>query len=359
MIHFHPLAIKEVRQETEDCVSLAFEVPDELKDTFKFQQGQSLTVRTHLNGEEVRRTYSLCSSPLDNEWRVAVKKVDGGAFSSFANTNLKKGDVLEVMPPVGKFFTPLNPAQQKHYVAIAAGSGITPILSIINTTLRTEPNSSFTLIYGNRTRSSIIFKEELEALKNKFMKRFTLHHILSREQPDAPIYYGRIDKEKCELLFNKLIDLKNIDEYFICGPEELIFCVRDFLQQKGIDKSHIHFELFTIPGEKSSVAKPLSIDKKDEGPRSNISVKLDGVMFDFELGTKSQSILDAALAQGADLPYACKGGVCCTCRAKLVEGQVEMEVNYGLEQDEIDQGFILTCQSRPLTPRVIVDFDVR
>jgi ring-1,2-phenylacetyl-CoA epoxidase subunit PaaE len=359
MIHFHPLAIKNVRQETEDCVSLAFDVPEELKDTFRFQQGQSLTMRTRLNGEEVRRTYSLCSSPLDNEWRVAIKKVEGGLFSSFANDKLKKGDVLEVMPPVGKFFTALNPQQQKNYVAIAAGSGITPVLSIISTTLRTEPNSTFTLVYGNRTRSSIIFKEELEALKNKFMDRFTLHHILSREQPDAPIYYGRIDKEKCELLFTRLINLRNVHEYFICGPEAMIFCVRDFLEQKGVDKSHIHFELFTIPGEKSSVAKPLQANKNDEGPRSSISVKLDGLLFDFELGMNSQSILDAALAQGADLPYACKGGVCCTCRAKLVEGQVEMEVNYGLEEDEIAQGFILTCQSRPKTPRVVVDFDVR
>jgi ring-1,2-phenylacetyl-CoA epoxidase subunit PaaE len=359
MIHFHPLAIKNVRQETEDCVSLAFDVPEELKDTFRFQQGQSLTMRTQLNGEEVRRTYSLCSSPLDNEWRVAIKKVEGGLFSSFANDKLKKGDVLEVMPPVGNFFTALNPQQQKNYVAIAAGSGITPVLSIISTTLRTEPNSTFTLVYGNRTRSSIIFKEELEALKNKFMDRFTLHHILSREQPDAPIYYGRIDKEKCELLFTRLINLRNVHEYFICGPEAMIFCVRDFLEQKGVDKSHIHFELFTIPGEKSSVAKPLQANKNDEGPRSSISVKLDGLLFDFELGMNSQSILDAALAQGADLPYACKGGVCCTCRAKLVEGQVEMEVNYGLEEDEIAQGFILTCQSRPKTPRVVVDFDVR
>ncbi len=359
MIHFHPLAIKEVRQETEDCVSLAFDVPDELKNTFSYQQGQSLTFRIRLNGEEVRRTYSLCSSPLDNEWRVAIKKVEGGVFSSFANTILKRGDVLEVLPPVGKFFTELDPQQKKHYLAIAAGSGITPILSIINTTLRTEPASSFTLIYGNRTRASIIFKEELEALKNKFMDRFTLHHILSRDQPDAPIYYGRIDKPKCELLFTKLINMSKVNEYFLCGPEEMIFCVKDFLEQKGIHKQHIHFELFTIPGEKSSVAKPLSANKKDEGPKSSISVKLDGVLFDFELGMNDQSILDAALAQGADLPYACKGGVCCTCRAKLVEGQVEMEVNYGLEQDEIERGFILTCQSRPQTQRVIVDFDVR
>ncbi|HYF32275.1 MAG TPA: 1,2-phenylacetyl-CoA epoxidase subunit PaaE [Chitinophagaceae bacterium] len=359
MIHFHPLTIKEVRQETDDCVSLAFDVPDELKNTFSFQQGQSLTMRTNLNGEEVRRTYSLCSSPLDHEWRVAIKEVNGGLFSTYANKKLRKGDVLEVMPPVGKFNTPLNPQQQKHYVAIAAGSGITPILSIINTTLRTEPRSSFTLFYGNRTRSSIIFKEELEALKNKFMNRFTLHHILSREQPDAPIYYGRIDEKKCDVLFTRLIDIRKADEFFLCGPEQMIFCVKDFLEKQGIDKSRIHFELFTIPGEKSSVAAPTRVAKKDEGPKSSISVKLDGVLFDFELGNQGLSILDAALAQGADLPYACKGGVCCTCRAKLIEGQVEMEVNYGLEEDEIEQGFILTCQSHPKTPKVVVDFDVR
>ncbi|MGB8191329.1 MAG: 1,2-phenylacetyl-CoA epoxidase subunit PaaE [Chitinophagaceae bacterium] len=359
MIHFHSLAIKEVRQETDDCVSLAFDIPEELKDKFRFSQGQSLTMRTKLNGEEVRRTYSLCSSPLDSEWRVAIKKVDGGVFSSYANEQLRQGDVLDVMPPVGKFYTPLNPQQQKHYVAVAAGSGITPILSIINTTLRTEPNSSFSLVYGNKTRASIIFKEELDALKNKFINRFTIHHILSREQPDAPVYYGRIDKEKCGILFTKLIDIKKADEFFICGPEEMIFCVKDFLEQQGIDKSHIHFELFTIPGEQSSVAKPKRTVATDQGPKSSISVKLDGVMFDFELGTQEKSILDAALDQGADLPYACKGGVCCTCKAKLVEGEVRMEVNYGLEEDEIDQGYILTCQSRPQTPRVVVDFDVR
>lgn len=359
MIHFHPLVIKEVRRETDDCVSLAFDVPEELKDTFSFKQGQSLTMRAKLNGEEVRRTYSLCSSPLDNEWRVAIKKVNGGLFSSYANKQLRKGDVLEVMPPVGKFNTPLDPQQQKHYVAIAAGSGITPILSIISTTLRTEPRSSFTLFYANRTRASIIFKEELEALKNKFMHRFTMHNILSREQPDAPIYYGRIDQKKCEMLFTKLIDLRTADEFFVCGPEQMIFCVKEFLEQKGIDKSHIHFELFTIPGEKSSVAAPARKQEQDEGPKSKISVKLDGVLFDFELGSKGQSILEAALAKGADLPYACKGGVCCTCRAKLVEGEVEMEVNYGLEEDEIQQGFILTCQSHPKTSKVVVDFDVR
>ncbi|HYE55559.1 MAG TPA: 1,2-phenylacetyl-CoA epoxidase subunit PaaE [Chitinophagaceae bacterium] len=360
MIHFHPLFIKDIRRETDECVSIAFDVPDNVRDKYLYTQGQSLTIRTILNGQEVRRTYSLCSSPLDNEWRIAVKKVEGGLFSTFANHELEVGDMLEVMPPVGKFYTPLDPRQKKHYVAIAAGSGITPVLSIISTTLRTEPASTFTLVYGNRTRSSIIFKEELDALKNRFMNRFTVHHILSREQADAPVYFGRIDGPKCDLLFSKLVDLENVDEFFICGPEQMIFCVRDFLEKKGIEKNKIHFELFTIPGERSSVVKrDSSLNKTNQGPVSRISVKLDGILFDFDLGMQGQSILDAALAQGADLPYACKGGVCCTCKARLLEGKVQMEVNYGLEPDEIEQGFILTCQSHPLTPVVSVDFDVR
>ena len=359
MIHFHPLKIKEIRRETDDCVSILFDIPNEYRDQFAFRQGQSLTMRTRLNGEEVRRTYSICSSPLDKEWRVAVKKVEGGLFSSFANDQLKSGDVLEVMPPVGKFYTDLHPSHTKNYLAVAAGSGITPVLSIIKTTLLTEPNSSFTLLYGNRSRSSIIFKEELEALKNKFMDRLTMHHILSREVTDAPIYHGRINKEKCELLFGKLIDLAAIDDCFICGPEEMIFGVKQFLESKQFDKKHIHFELFTTPGQKTYSGKSVPSQAVEKGPTSKIKVKLDGVIFDFELSQKGETILDAALNQGADLPFACKGGVCCTCRAKLVQGEVQMDVNYGLEEDEIEAGFILTCQSHPKTPEVFVDFDER
>ena len=197
-------------------------------------------MRTNLNGEEIRRTYSICSSPLDKEWRVAVKKVEGGVFSSHANDQLRKGDVLEVMPPVGKFYTELHPTNKKNYLAFAAGSGITPVLSIIKTTLLTEPNSSFTLVFGNRNRASIIFKEELEALKNKFIDRLTIHHILSREVTDVPIYHGRITEEKCATLFDKLVDLETINEYFICGPEKMIFSVKNFLESKGIEKKHIH-----------------------------------------------------------------------------------------------------------------------
>lgn len=357
-IHFHQLTVKEVRKETEDCVSVLFEIPDNLKKDFLFQQGQSLTMRKMLNNEDVRRTYSICSSPLDNEWRVAIKKVDGGLFSSFANTDLKKGDVLEVMQPVGKFYVALDPSHKKNYLAIAAGSGITPLLSIIKTTLRTEPQSSFTLIYGNKNRSSIIFFEELEGLKNKYLQRFNFINILSRERTDATINFGRINADKLNEL-EKLVDYSSFNEAFICGPEEMIFTTKDYLEAKGIDKKKIHFELFTTPGQKKSgvVSRESGVDS---GPKSKISIKLDGRSFDFDLSLTSDiTILDAALKQGADLPFACKGGVCCTCKAKLLEGQVSMDVHWGLEDEEVEQGYILTCQSHPKTEKVVVDFDIK
>lgn len=359
MIHFHTLAVKQIKKETDDCVSITFEVPEELRDTFRFKQGQSITLRTKVNGEEVRRTYSICSSPFDETLRVAVKKVEGGLFSSYANEQLQPGDYLDVMPPVGNFFTPLHPGQKKNYVGFAAGSGITPLLSLIKTTLLTEPQSSFTLVYGNRSKGGIIFKEELEALKDKFINRFRVYHILSREKTEAEINYGRIDRTKCEALFSKLIDLSSCDEFFLCGPEEMIFSVRDYLREKGVKKEHIHFELFTIPGQKKSTVDTAGNEKTEEGPQARISVKLDGIQFDFPLSFHGASILDAALKQGADLPYACKGGVCCTCKAKLVEGQVSMDENWGLEEEEVEKGFILTCQSHPTTEKVMVDFDIK
>ena len=359
MIHFHSLQVKKLTQETEDCVSISFRVPEELKDTFRFIQGQNLTIKKIINGEEVRRNYSICSSPLDGELKVAVKKMEGGIFSTYANEELREGDYLETLPPTGTFYTELKKENKKNYVAFAAGSGITPLLSIIKTTLATELKSSFTLVYGNRTKASIIFKEELEALKDKYLTRFRVYHILSREKTDLPLTSGRIDQGKCALYFDKLISLKNTDEIFICGPEELIFCVRDFLLEKNFPKEHIHFELFTIPGQKKSTVDTEKIEVDEEGERAKVSVKLDGILFDFDLAYNGHSILDAALKQGADLPYACKGGVCCTCKAKLQQGEVEMDVNWGLEQDEIDRGFILTCQSHPRTETVVVDFDVK
>lgn len=358
-IHFHPLSIKEVKKETADCITVLFDVPPALTTAFQFTQGQSLTMRTMINSEEVRRTYSICSSPLEKQLRVAIKKVEGGLFSTFANEQLKKSDILEVMPPVGRFYTTLDPAHQKNYTAFASGSGITPILSIIKTTLATEPNSSFTLVYGNKNRSSIIFLEELEALKNKYINRFNLIHLLSREKTDADINFGRITKEKCSQLFQKLIDLTTTDEFFICGPEDMIFSVKDFLLANNVDEKKIHFELFTTPGQQKAASHMPQAASK-EGPQSNITVKLDGRSFDFTIPTNSDTtILDAAMQQGADVPYACKGGVCCTCKARLLEGEVSMDVHWGLEQEEIEQGYILTCQSHPKTEKVVVDFDVK
>ena len=357
-IHFYPLRIKKINKETDQCVSVEFEVPESLANSFQFKQGQSLTMRTTLGGEEVRRTYSLCSSPLDKNWKVAIKKVEGGLFSSFANENLKEGDELDVMEPVGKFYTELDPNNKKNYLAFAAGSGITPVISIIKTTLRTEPDSNFTLVYGNRSRSSIIFFEELEGLKNKFIDRFNFINILSRERTEIPINFGRLDIGKLTEL-EKLIDYKKMDEIFICGPEEMIFCVKNFLEQKDISEKKIHFELFTTSGQKTSNVKRQT-SKTEEGPVSKISVKVDGRSFDFDLSLNSDTtILDAALKQGADLPFACKGGMCCTCKAKLIEGEVEMDVHWGLEHEEIELGYILTCQSHPKTEKVMVDFDIK
>jgi ring-1,2-phenylacetyl-CoA epoxidase subunit PaaE len=358
MIHFHSLRIKKVEKETDECVSIEFDVPEELKEIFQFKQGQNLTIKKIFNGEELRRNYSICTSPFDNKLKVAVKKSEGGVFSTWANQELKADDILEVLPPTGKFYTELNPSKKKNYVAFAAGSGITPILSIIKTTLITERKSEFTLVYGNRTKNSIIFKEELEALKDKFIDRFRIYHILSRELTDTEINNGRIDVDKLELLFSKLINIKICDEFFVCGPEEMIFCIKGYLEGKGIANDKIHFELFTVPGQKQTANdKRQSEILKEEGPKAKVSVKLDGIMFDFDLPYESESILDAALKQGADLPYACKGGVCTTCKAKLIEGQVSMDVNWGLEPDEVQKGYILTCQSHPQTDRIIVDFD--
>ena len=357
-VHFHTLTVKEVRSETADCVSLAFDVPENLQSEFVFEQGQNITIKKEIDGEEIRRSYSICSAPFEKELRVAVKKVDGGKFSTYANSTLKAGDALDILPPTGRFNTKLQVTNHKQYLAFAAGSGITPVISIIKTTLQAEPASSFTLVFGNRGRHSIIFFEELEGLKNKYLNRFNFINILSREKTDAPINSGRIDLNKLTEL-NKLVDYKNTDEFFICGPEEMIFCVKEFLEASGIAQKKIHFELFTTPGQKESAVVSRQPAAGSGEPSSKITVKLDGRSFDFDLGFNGQNILDAALKQGADLPFACKGGVCCTCKAKLLEGQVEMDVNWGLEHEEVQQGFILTCQSHPTTEKVVVDFDIK
>jgi ring-1,2-phenylacetyl-CoA epoxidase subunit PaaE len=360
--HFRTLRIEDVRRETPDCVSVAFAIPPVFREEFSYRQGQNITLRVKMDGQEVRRSYSICSSPLENELRVAIKKVPGGLFSTYANEQLQKGQEIEVLPPSGKFYTELLPGSSKQYLAFAAGSGITPILSLIKTTLAVESGSHFTLVYGNRHRPSILFREELEALKNRYIDRLSLHHILSREQMDIPLNQGRIDAGKCSELCDRLIDLHRVDEVFLCGPEEMIFTVKSWLEEKGVRPAAIHFELFhTLDGGRPRNGGGQVVATSREvgvGQRvSKVTVRLDGISHDFDLPFDGSSLLDAALMEGVDLPFACKGGVCCTCRAKLAEGRVEMDINYALEADELTAGFILTCQSHPRTERVIVDFD--
>lgn len=311
-----------------------------------------------IGDEDVRRSYSICTAPFEDELRVAVKKTDYGLFSRFANEQLKIGDELEVLPPTGKFYTEVHEANRKRYLAIAAGSGITPVISILKTTLKAEPHSEFILVYGNRSRGSIIFLEELEGLKNKYLNRFTLIHILSREKTDAPINSGKINSGKLEEL-SRLIDYSALDEIFICGPEEMILATELFLTQHGIPQRKIHFELFTTPGGKQQAIANPKPELTGQELKSRITIKADGRSFDFELALDGDTILNAALKQGADLPFACKGGVCASCRAKLVEGKVEMEMNWALEPEEVQQGYILTCQSHPATEKVVIDFDNR
>ena len=350
---YYPLKVSKIEKTTNDCSILTFDVTEELKKEFEFIQGQYLTLRTELEGEDIRRSYSLCSSPLDDEWKVAVKKIEEGRFSTYANDVLKEGDILEVLPPNGRFYKEAEKDAKKTYVAFAAGSGITPIHSIIKTLLKEEPNSSFKLFYLNRTVQSMILREEIEGLKNQYLGRFELYHFLTKEERDAPLFNGRFTDEKLTSISEKLLDINAVDDYFICGPTEMIFLIRDFLMAQGIDEKRIHFELFNTP---SSDKKKKNIDKNNSDI-SEVTVIINGVKAAFEMTQGGESILDAALRNNADLPFACKGGVCCTCKALLVDGEAPMEVNYALEKEEVEQGYILTCQSVPKSKTLLVDFD--
>jgi len=358
MSRFYSLVVKEVRRETEDTVSLTFELPEQEKEHFQFIQGQYLTLKKDIEGEDVRRSYSICSA-IGEELRVAIKKVDGGLFSSFANELLQSGDILDVMPPLGKFNVPIDPLQQRHYVLFAAGSGITPIISILKTVLRDEPLSTVTLFYGNRRFSTIVFRDELEDLKDKYLGRFRLFHVLSQEYTDLPLFSGRINAEKCQLIFKSVLQLDQCDEFFICGPEPMIHDVSDFLKNAGVEESNFHFELFTSPkGNLWKERKDSIIAPEDQSKVSRVQVTIDGNSIQFDLAYGGKPILDAALEQGADMPFSCKGGVCRTCMAKLEKGTVKMEANYSLEPGELEQGYILTCQSHPTSENCEVNYDV-
>ena len=358
MARFETLVVKQVRRETPDCVSIALDVPAALRDSFQFLPGQYVTLRKDFNGEEVRRSYSICSAPSEQVLRIGVKEVPNGQFSAYANRVLQPGDALDVMPPLGKFIVQANTANKKNYVAFAAGSGITPILSIMKTVLETEPKSQFTLFYGNRQKASIIFREEIEYLKNVYTERLSIFHILSGEELGAELFSGRIDKNRVKRLAALLFDAQSVDDYYLCGPEPMIHAVRDVLEEKGVDKTRIHFELFTS-ATKLQAGAGTEKPKAQEGQsfKSAVKVIMDGDEFEFSLQSDGKTILDAAMASGIDVPFSCKGAVCCTCLARVKEGEVVMEKNYSLTDKEVADGLILTCQAHPKTANVTVDYD--
>ena len=355
MLQFHPLTVAAVEPETDEAVRVTFEVPGALTDAYRFVQGQHLTLRTDLDGEDLRRTYSICAGTDEGRLQVAIKKVDGGRFSTWANEALKPGDVLQVLEPTGRFHTVLDPAAHRTYVAFAAGSGITPILSIIRSTLATEPHSRFTLFYGNRTTTSVMFREALEDLKNRFMGRFSLFYVFSREPQDTELFNGRLDADKVRQFCRGLCNPQAVDTFFLCGPGGMIDEVKAALAEAGVPEERLHAELF-LTGP-AAPPPPRRSERQAPDGGTDVTVWLDGRATRFQLADPDTSILDAALAQGMDLPFACKGGVCCTCRAHLRSGEVEMAANYSLEPHELAEGFILTCQARALTPEVVVDFD--
>ena len=357
MADFYNITVADIYKETKDCVVITFNIPENLKETFKFKQGQHLTLRKEINGEDIRRNYSLCSSPVEGIWKVAVKTIREGVFSNYAFSKLKKGDVLQVMPPHGEFYLEIEPQTSKNFIAFAAGSGITPILSIIKTHLEKEPKSTFKLFYLNRTVKSIIFKEEIEQLKNEFFGRFQVFYFLTKEQRDISFLNGRFDKEKLAVLTKTFIDIEDTNHCFVCGPQDMIFLIRDELQAAGLSKDKIHYELFfsgSSEEENRHIAEVL--ESKTEG--TEVTVIDGGKEFHFIMDDDFDTILDGALAAGADLPFACKGGVCSTCKCKVLEGSVEMKVNYALEEKEVANNFVLSCQAVPTSDKVIVDYDV-
>jgi ring-1,2-phenylacetyl-CoA epoxidase subunit PaaE len=354
MTRFHALTIDDIRRETADSVSIRFAVPEALKAAFAFRPGQYLTLRTSLDGEDIRRSYSICSGLDDGELRIGVRKVAGGAFSTYANENLRPGDVLDVMPPEGRF-TPSEAAGGRHILGIAAGSGITPVLSIARSILAREPASRVTLIYANRTSGSVMFAEEIEDLKNRHLGRFAVTHLLSREAQDIPLLHGRITAEKLRELAEGVVDFKGVDEAFLCGPEELVAEAREALASFGAAPARIRSELFTPSAPRKRFVAPPAAEAGRAIAR--ITVTLDGRRHAFDLEAGDESLLVAAERAGLELPYSCKGGMCCTCRCRVISGAADMAVNYSLEAWETDAGFTLACQARPTTTELALDFD--
>ena len=354
-LHFHALKVANVSREADDAVSIRFDVPPALQEDFAFQPGQHLTLRVTVDGEEQRRSYSLCSAANTREWSVGIRELPGGKVSTWANRDLRPGDTVDCMAPDGTFRVQIDPAHTKHYLLIGAGSGITPLLSIARTVLAGEPGSRVTLLYGNRTLASTMFREALEDLKNRYLGRLALHYVFSREPQEIPLYEGRLDAARLQAFLDSLVPAGGIDDAFLCGPDEMLDAAETTLQQAGVAAEHIHVERFGT----ASLATPPRAVAAASSTDALVTVVADGMTRQFELGGAGASILDAARAAGLDLPYSCKSGVCSTCRARLKEGSVAMTRNFALMQSDLDAGFILTCQAHPTSPRVVVDFDDR
>jgi len=356
---FYPLRVKDLYKDTDDAVVLTFDIPAELADTFTFIQGQYLTLNQVINDEPVRRSYSICSGLDDGHLRVAIKHVKGGVFSSWANQHLNLDDILDVMPPRGNFFAIIDPEQSKNYLCICAGSGITPVLSIIKTVLAREPQSTITLLYGNQRTASMMFRNDLAFMKNAYLERFHWINIFSREPQEVDLLSGHLDNRKGGALNQRLINIRGYDEFFLCGPEAMISEVSRGLRGEGIAEENIHFELFAASAEnaRQAIERHQARAKEYKGQVSQVSILAGGREFAFELSTDGENILDAGLRNGVDLPFSCKGGVCATCKARLLEGEVDMDLNQALRPEEIENGYILTCQSHPISKKVVVDFD--
>jgi ring-1,2-phenylacetyl-CoA epoxidase subunit PaaE len=362
---FHPLRVAAVDPLTDDAVAITFAVPPELREEFAFLPGQHVTIRWSLDGSDVRRNYSICSSADGGPLRIAVKRLPEGVFSTYATRDLRPGDVLDVMTPTGRFSTDVDPARSRHYAAIAAGSGITPIISLLSTVLAVEQGSSCTLLYGNRTTASIMFLDELADLKDRYPDRFAVAHVLSGEPQEAELLSGRIDGARMRRFLDTLLPVDTVDEWFLCGPFAMVTELRGVLLDAGAERDHVHLELFHVgdePGRPGVPARPRpargGLDQAGGGPVSKVTVMLDGRATSFDLPQGGERVLDATLRVRPDAPYACKGGVCGTCRAKVVTGSVRMERNYALEDSELAAGVVLACQSHPTSDAVTLDFDI-
>lgn len=358
MAHFHTLRVADIHQETPECIVVGFDVPKDLEPEFAFQHGQYVTLKLTVNGEELRRSYSICSSPLDKgHFSIAVKKVPNGRASTQLVEKLRPGMTIEVMPPMGSFTTALDPAKERHFVAFAAGSGITPILSILKTVLRAEPRSRFTLFYGNTDVDRIIFRQRLEELRQQHASRLDVLHILSKGVDEDKLFNGRITTQKAVELVKRFVTDASSNEYFICGPEQMMVNVSEALERLGVDKKRIHIELFSTPVSTEARKEATHAKATAFSGVADVKVIMDGREHELKVRANGAAVLDAALEAGLDVPYACKGAVCCTCKARVLEGEVEMEMNYALTDAEVADGYVLTCQAHPRSQRVVIDYD--